>query len=428
MGRALRGGGLGARGWGLGSGHTGLKRLAAGHRRSPWVTAGIGGPAVRRLRGDGRYSFRGAYVRWAGQLAAMRAPRCVRVRHAGGRASQGVSGMWRRTQRVPRLGRYPHFLGSNGNSYFWGRCGACGGILGGVFGVSGFGRRRAGLAARAGGDGVARSLVLFQLAEAAVDGALDAAFVAGELDEGVGTLAIHVEGAGQEVALVGRRGRRRHRFAVLFGVPFLRSVLLLAEFFLCGDIVEAVAVDAGFEGEGAVQAPLVVCGAQDQFFFGGADGAEAIQVIVDEEEELLGVLVEQICLLARRPWRRRLRLDAALPSAVFGPVYFCAFRRLALIWASLGVRGSFVLFIFILAGACRPTSLSCYGERIGDSGGNFGKSLKTGGREFSWGCHRKPANLQKAGEGKRSYSFSDGSVTGPWHGEDGQSGKHSVSR
>src|ERR1035438_7388258 len=95
---------------------------------------------------------------------------------------------------------------------------------------------------------------------------------------------------------------------------------------------------------------------------------------------------------------------------VFGPVYFCAFRRLALIWASLGVRGSFVLFIFILAGACRPTSLSCYGERIGDSGGNFGKSLKTGGMEFSWGCHRKPANLQKAGEGKRSYSFSDGSV------------------
>src|ERR1035438_4451698 len=104
-----------------------------------------------------------------------------------------------------------------------------------------------------------------------------------------------------------------------------------------------------------------------------------------------------MCLLARRPWRRRLRLDAALPSAVFGPVYFCAFRRLALIWASLGVRGSFVFFIFILAGACRPTSLSCYGERIGDSGGNFGKSLKTGGREFSWGCHRKPANLQKAG-------------------------------
>ena len=93
-----------------------------------------------------------------------------------------------------------------------------------------------------------------------------------------------------------------------------------------------------------------------------------------------------MCLLARRPWRRRLRLDAALPSAVFGPVYFCAFRRLALIWASLGVRGSFVFFIFILAGACRPTSLSCYGERIGDSGGNFGKSLKTGGGGNSRGA------------------------------------------
>src|ERR1039458_7704016 len=48
------------------------------------------------------------------------------------------------------------------------------------------------------------------------------------------------------------------------------------------------------------------------------------------------------------------RLDAALPSAVRGPVDFLAFSRLALIWASVGVRGSFVFFIFVSAGAGGP--------------------------------------------------------------------------
>src|ERR1039458_10216589 len=219
---------------------------------------------------------------------------------------------------------------------FCGSCTPCRGILGGGFGVSGSVRRRAGLAARAGGDGVARSLVLFQLAEAAVDGALDAAFVAGELDEGVGTFAIHVEGAGQEVALVGRRGRRRHRFAVLFGVLFLRSVLLLAEFFLCGDIVEAVAVDAGFEGEGAVQAPLVVGDAQDQFFFGGADGAEAIQVIVDEEEELFGVLVEQDVFVGAQAVEEAI---AAGCGFAFGCFWASLFLCVPAVGVDLGLAG-----------------------------------------------------------------------------------------
>lgn len=59
----------------------------------------------------------------------------------------------------------------------------------------------------------------FQLAERAVDGVLDAAFVAGELGEGVGTLTIDVEGTGQEVAFVRQGGRGRHglgsRFVIL---------------------------------------------------------------------------------------------------------------------------------------------------------------------------------------------------------------------
>src|SRR5580658_4462432 len=56
------------------------------------------------------------------------------------------------------------------------------------------------------------------------------------------------------------------------------------------------------------------------------------------------------CLLARRPWMRRLRLVAALPSAVRGPVLFLAFSRLALILASLGWRGSFGLSIVFAGG------------------------------------------------------------------------------
>ena len=141
--------------------------------------------------------------------------------------------------------------------------------------------------------GVTGGLEGFQLAEAAVDGALNAGFVAGELGEGVGTLATHVEGTGQEIALVRRGGRRRHRLAVLFGVAFFGGVLLLAGLVLCGDIVEAVAVDAGFHGEDAVETPLVGGDAQDQFLFAGADGAEAIEEVLNEEEEVFGILAGQ---------------------------------------------------------------------------------------------------------------------------------------
>src|ERR1035438_6004727 len=53
--------------------------------------------------------------------------------------------------------------------------------------------------------------------------------------------------------------------------------------------------------------------------------------------------------MARRPWTRRLRLDAALPSGVRGPVDFWAFRRLASICAAVGMRGSFDFFVFDLS-------------------------------------------------------------------------------
>jgi hypothetical protein len=59
------------------------------------------------------------------------------------------------------------------------------------------------------------------------------------------------------------------------------------------DFMKAVTVDAGFGGEGAAETPLAVGDAQDQSFFGGADGLEAVPVIVEEEQEVFGVLVEQ---------------------------------------------------------------------------------------------------------------------------------------
>src|ERR1022692_5179332 len=82
----------------------------------------------------------------------------------------------------------PHFLGSFCNPVFLKALRGLWAGLGAGFGGTGVG-------------GAARRLVRFQLAETAVDGALRGAFVAGELGERVGTFAINVEGASQEVAL-----------------------------------------------------------------------------------------------------------------------------------------------------------------------------------------------------------------------------------
>src|ERR1017187_9165327 len=151
--------------------------------------------------------------------------------------------------------RYPYFLGSNGNSLILRalrlrQAGLPAPLRGDRF-------RQAEAPAPPGGEGGAGCLIRFQLAEAAVDGALDAGFVTGELGERGGTLAIDGGSAGREVALVGRDGWRRRRFAVLFGVVFFGGVPVLAVLFLGGHVVEAV------------------------------------QVVVEEEKELFGILVEE---------------------------------------------------------------------------------------------------------------------------------------
>ena len=218
------------------------------------------------------------------------------------------------------------------------------------------------------GGGIARVLVRFQLAEAAVDGALDAAFVSGELGEGVGTLTIHVEGAGQEVALVGRVGRGRHRIAVFFGVPPFVVVLVLADLVLLGDVVEAVAVDAGFRGEGAVEAPLVGGDAQDQFFFAGTDGLEAVQVVVDEEEEFGGVLVEQDVFVGAQSMEEAIAAGCGFAFVCSRTSGFLGVLTVGVDLASVGLRGSFVFSIFVWAGACGPVSTLTLWEGRGGFG------------------------------------------------------------
>jgi hypothetical protein len=56
-----------------------------------------------------------------------------------------------------------------------------------------------------------------------------------------------------------------------------------------GDRFEALAVDGGFHGERAVEAPLIGGDALYQFFFAETDGAEVVVKVLDEEEKFFGI-------------------------------------------------------------------------------------------------------------------------------------------
>src|ERR1039457_3780117 len=156
----------------------------------------------------------------------------------------------------------------------------------------------------------------------------------------------------------------------------------------------------------------VVGDAQDQFFFGGADGAEAIQVIVDEEEELFGVLVEQDVFVGAQAVEEAIAAGCGFAFGCFWASLFLCVPAVGVDLGLAGGAGVIRVFHIHISGRVSPYLAFMLWGANRDSGGNFGKSLKIGGRKFSWGCHRKPTHLQKAGEGKRSYSFSDGSVMG----------------
>jgi hypothetical protein len=147
------------------------------------------------------------------------------------------------------------------------------------------------LGRRFGSGGAADLLVGFQPAEAAIDGALDGGLIAGEIGEGVGTGTIDVEGAGEEVSGIGCGRRGRGGVAVGGAVLLVLGVEPLAAGILFGYGHEALAVDAGFEGKRATEAPFVGGDTEDQSFLGFADGLEAIDVILQQEEELGGFVV-----------------------------------------------------------------------------------------------------------------------------------------
>src|ERR1039457_1858626 len=221
-----------------------------------------------------------------------------------------------------------------------------------IFGGIGFGRGNR--LPHLGGGGGAGCLIRFQLAEAAVDGALDAGFVAGEFGEGVGTLAIDVESAGREVALVGRDGWRRRRFAVLFGVVFFGGVPVLAALFLGGHVVEAVAVDAGLHGEDTVEAALVGGDAQDQVLFAGAYGLEAVQVVVEEEKELFGILVEEDMFVGTQAVEKAITAGSGF---AFGGARAGGFLGVLAVGVDLGLAGGarFIRIIHMrIGGRVRP--------------------------------------------------------------------------
>src|ERR1039457_2764412 len=80
----------------------------------------------------------------------------------------------------------------------------------------------------------------------------------------------------------------------------------------------------------------VVGDAQDQFFFGGADGAEAIQVIVDEEEELFGGLVEQDVFVGAQAVEEAI---AAGCGFAFGCFWASLFLGVPAVGVDLGLAG-----------------------------------------------------------------------------------------
>src|SRR5450755_5053090 len=127
-----------------------------------------------------------------------------------------------------------------------------------------------------------------------------AAFITSQGGERMGTGAIELEGSGQAVGWIGegRRGRRVARPG--FVILGLIGVLLQAGVVIGGDLDQKLAVDTGFEEEGAVEAPLIGGDAHDEGFFAVADGLEAVIEIAEEVEKLFGLLIEEDVLVGAK--------------------------------------------------------------------------------------------------------------------------------
>ena len=196
----------------------------------------------------------------------------------------------------------------------------------------------------------------------------------------------------------------------------------MAALFLGGHVVEAVAVDAGLHGEDTVEAALVGGDAQDQVFFAGADGLEAVQVVVEEEKELFGILVEEDMFVGAQAVE-----EAIAAGCVFalGGARAGGFLGILAVSIDLGLAGCarfirIIPYAYWRAREARSFPLPYYWGGFGDSDGVLRKWLKTWGRGFLPGGDRKAASpvsrqnakaRQARQESKRrSWSFIQGAL------------------
>ena len=102
-----------------------------------------------------------------------------------------------------------------------------------------------------------------------------------------------------------------------------------------GDRLEALAVDGGFHGEGAVEAPLIGGDALDQFFFAEADGAEVVVEVLEEEEKLFGIFAGEDMFVARQAVFEAVAAGSAL---ALGAARAGRFLRISTVSVDLGFR------------------------------------------------------------------------------------------
>jgi hypothetical protein len=121
-----------------------------------------------------------------------------------------------------------------------------------------------------------------------------------------------------------------------FGNLLVLEVLPLAVRIFVLYLPEAVAVDAGFDGEGAVEAPLSGGDAQDELLFALADGVEAVVEVFQEEEEVFGILAGQEVLVGAEAVFQAI---AAGCGFAFGGAWASGFFGVLTVGVDLAFRG-----------------------------------------------------------------------------------------
>ena len=137
-------------------------------------------------------------------------------------------------------------------------------------------------------------------------------------------------------------------------------------------------------GEDTVEAALVGGDAQDQVFFAGADGLEAVQVVVEEEKELFGILVEEDMFVGAQAVEEAI---AAGCGFALGGAWAGGFLGILAVSIDLGLAGCarfirIIPYAYWRAREARSFPLPYYWGGFGDSDGVLRTWLKTWGRDF----------------------------------------------